>query len=540
MLRNMKIGLRLAISFGVAVLFLVSLAVLSIYRLGAIGGSIDRILTDRFPKTALCTDVVTNANNVALSVRNMLLTDDKRAIQAELKVIRESRATVTDRFQKIEQLLSTAKGKELFSAMVAARASYSSALDQFLELAQGEKRQEAGAFLLEKVKPAQEIFFGEIHAFVEFQTGLMEQEGKTAKSLYTNMLITVVAIALIALFALCVLGFLITRSIVDPIKRTIAQASLLSKGDLTQQIVVDREDEFGEQAAALREMVAKWRDIIGNVKQSADSVASASTQLSASAGQMSHGAGEQAERAQQVASASEEMSQTVDDISRNASGIAASAIKAAETAKSGGRTVEAAIREVRKIADTVSESSSHIISLADLSKKVGDIIDIINDIADQTNLLALNAAIEAARAGEHGRGFAVVADEVRKLAERTTGATSEVGGIIKEIQGKVKSAVTSIDHVSSSVDRGVELSSKAGEELRAIVTSVDGLHTMVQQIAAAIEEMSAASGQISKDIESISGVSRETSQSSGEILNAATELSKLGTGLQGVAGQFLV
>ena len=240
-----------------------------------------------------------------------------------------------------------------------------------------------------------------------------------------------------------------------------------------KEILVDRKDEFGQQAVTIKGMVEKWRDIIGSVKQASDSVASAGTQLSASAGQMSHGA-------------------------------------------------------------------SHMTSLSELSKKIGDIIGIINEIADQTNLLALNAAIEAARAGEHGRGFAVVADEVRKLAERTTGATSEVSGIIREIQNNVTSAVTSIERVTAKVDKGVDLSSKAGAELRTIVKSVEDLQQMVQQIATAIEEMSATSDQIGKDIESISNISGETSQSSNEVLKASHELSRLGVDLQGIARQFEV
>ena len=176
----------------------------------------------------------------------------------------------------------------------------------------------------------------------------------------------------------------------------------------------------------------------------------------------------------------------------------------------------------------MEESAGHITSLSELSQKIGDIIGIINEIADQTNLLALNAAIEAARAGEHGRGFAVVADEVRKLAERTTGATSEVSCIIREIQTKVTGAVSSIGEVSAKVERGVDLSSKAGEELQTIVRTVEDLQQMVQQIATAIDEMSATSDQISKDIESISGISAQTSQSSGEVTKASQELAAAG------------
>ncbi len=335
-----------------------------------------------------------------------------------------------------------------------------------------------------------------------------------------------------------VIAVILTRSIVRPVTQTISDAKFLADGNLRREILVDRRDEFGEQAAVMKGMVEKWRAVIGSIKEASDSVASSGTQLSGSAMHMSEGAKQQAERAHQVATASEEMSQTVLDIARNAESIASAASEAASTAKSGGKTVEAAVTEVKEIASTVEESAGHITSLSELSQKIGDIIGIINEIADQTNLLALNAAIEAARAGEHGRGFAVVADEVRKLAERTTGATSEVSGIIREIQAKVTNAVSSVGQVSTKVDRGVDLSSKAGTELQTIVKTVENLQQMVQQIAAAIDEMSTTSDQISKDIESISGISEQTSQSSGEVTKASHELARLGKNLQGISQRF--
>lgn len=335
-----------------------------------------------------------------------------------------------------------------------------------------------------------------------------------------------------------IIALVLTRSIVRPVNQTISDAKFLSEGNLRHEILVDRSDEFGKQAAVMKGMVEKWRGIIERIQEASDSVAAAGSQLSESAVHMSKGASQQAERAHQVATASEEMSQTVLDIAQNATNIASRASEAASTAKNGGITVGAAVKEVKEIASTVEESAGHITSLSELSQKIGDIIGIINEIADQTNLLALNAAIEAARAGEHGRGFAVVADEVRKLAERTTGATSEVSGIIGEIQTKVTSSVSSIGKVSTKVDKGVELSSKAGTELQTIVKTVEDLQQMVQQIATAIDEMSATSDQISKDIESISGISTQTSQSSGEVTKASHELARLGKDLKGIFQQF--
>jgi methyl-accepting chemotaxis protein len=195
---------------------------------------------------------------------------------------------------------------------------------------------------------------------------------------------------------------------------------------------------------------------------------------------------------------------------------------------------------VREIATTVDDLAKLMMSLGDGSKQIGEIVSVIKDIADQTNLLALNAAIEAARAGEQGRGFAVVADEVRKLAEKTAHSTSEIGNMIKAIQDETDKAVVSMEEGTKKVAVGVDLANQAGDSLHKIVESVQNLQGMVQQIASATDEMSTVSEQISNDIEVIADVSKETSASSTQISQEAVNLSKLSIDLKNEAGHFRV
>jgi len=239
-----------------------------------------------------------------------------------------------------------------------------------------------------------------------------------------------------------------------------------------------------------------------------------------------------------VAASSEEMSHTVLDVAQNAGSISKSASKTAETARDGGSVVDRAVNEVKEIAVTVNDSAKFVTSLGDRSKQIGEIVGVIDDIADQTNLLALNAAIEAARAGEQGRGFAVVADEVRKLAERTASSTSEIGTMIRGIQEEVRKAVEVMGLATTKVDQGVKYSEEAGASLGVIVKSVDDLQLMVQQIASATEEMSATSDQISKDVEQIATISRETSNASGQTAVASGDLANLAASLQNIVGEF--
>ncbi|MBF0557475.1 MAG: methyl-accepting chemotaxis protein [Nitrospirae bacterium] len=336
------------------------------------------------------------------------------------------------------------------------------------------------------------------------------------------------------------LSWFVANKITSPLQQAVDISNQLSQGNLGVEINVDSRDEVGQLLLSMRTMVENLKKMITAIKTAADTVSSDSHQLSANAEQMSNGVIEESGRASQIATASEEMSRTVIDIARNASQMAEAAENTVRTAKDGGEIVEKSVQEVKAIANTVNESAEMVKLLGERSKQIGDIVVVIKDIADQTNLLALNAAIEAARAGEQGRGFAVVADEVRKLAERTAKATSEISEMIHAIQEEVGKTVVSMDEGTKRVEVGVEYATKAGTALSGIVSSIDGLRGIVNQIASATEEMSTVSETISSDIETVASVSKETSASSAQIAKAATDLAHLSSDLKGIVTQFKV
>ncbi|MBI4687848.1 MAG: CZB domain-containing protein [Nitrospirae bacterium] len=345
--------------------------------------------------------------------------------------------------------------------------------------------------------------------------------------------ISVIVYAVI-LGALAAGSIIIIKHIKDSFNTISRWVHAVAAGDTTKNVNIASKDEIADLASDIDAMVIKFKGIITRMKDASNHVASASEELSASSEQMARGANEQAARASQIAASSTEMSQTVIDIAKNASSIEASATETAKAAVDSEKIVDKSIDEVKAIADTVRASAQLMDSLGERSKQIGEIVSVINDIADQTNLLALNAAIEAARAGEQGRGFAVVADEVRKLAERTANATSEIGEMIRAIQNEVGKAVGSMEEGTKRVEAGVEFSVKAGDALRNIVNSVNKLHSMVQQIATATDQMSTVSEQISGDIETISNVSKETSASSEQIAKASSNLARLASNLQNI------
>jgi methyl-accepting chemotaxis protein len=330
------------------------------------------------------------------------------------------------------------------------------------------------------------------------------------------------------------------KSITTPIKTITYLTSRLAEGDLTMDSRLTREtkDEFNDVKKALASLVSKWQAIVTDMKSAAGNISVAAEELSAGAQQMSKGSDEQAHRSSQVATASEEMSQTILDIAKNVNNIAQSASNTVAMAKEGDEIVTKSVAKVKDIAHIVDESASFVKSLGERSKQIGDIVRVINDIADQTNLLALNAAIEAARAGEQGRGFAVVADEVKKLAERTAHSTSEIDDMIHAVQDEVSKAVHAMDDATSNVTLGVDLVTHAGSALQAIVDSTDGLQVMVQQIASATEEMSTTSEEISRDIEQIASASSETSHSVGQVARASTKLAELSEKMEQTSAHF--
>ena len=358
-------------------------------------------------------------------------------------------------------------------------------------------------------------------------------------SLRTRVLIATVIGSLVIIFIVFLISIVITR----PLKAGVIFADRMAEGDFTAaDLDIKSKDEAGMLAAALNttknQLSHMLNTAMGSIAGTANQVASASEQLSATVHQMTRRLDEQSSKSSQVATAATEMSQTVIDIAKNASNIASSSVDTLKIAQIGEKIVCDTVNEVQVISSTVAESSQLIKTLGERSQQIFEIVDVIKDIADQTNLLALNAAIEAARAGEQGRGFAVVADEVRKLAEKTSKATAEVGEMIGAIQSETGKAVSAMTESQTRVEKGVALSADAGNALRKILDSVQGLQSMVQQIASATEEMSTVSESISADIEVVASVSKETNSSAIEIETASNNLARLSADLQEVTRKF--
>jgi methyl-accepting chemotaxis protein len=334
----------------------------------------------------------------------------------------------------------------------------------------------------------------------------------------------IAASAGIGVLLFCVTYVLLTRVIVRPVKQVVER---MNNADLNTAFNTETTDEIGDLQRAFDGFVRSIRTALLRVADVAEAVAGASEHIHTTTDQMAAGAHEQTAQASEVAGAVEEMSASITENSTNAGNTAQLAHKAREVAERGGTAVNETVKGMKRIADVVNRSAETVRALGHSSSQIGEIIRVIDDIADQTNLLALNAAIEAARAGEQGRGFAVVADEVRKLAERTTRATKEIASMIKTIQNDTTQAVQSMEVGTKEVDQGFALADQAAGSLRGIVETSQGVTDRIVQIADASNQQSNASEQISKNIEAISSVTRDTASNIQEIAGAAEKLSTL-------------
>ena len=343
------------------------------------------------------------------------------------------------------------------------------------------------------------------------------------------------------LFKTIVTGFNSTfEHLTAPIKEGSIVLSKFVNGDLTTRLTGNYKGEHRQLNNYINKLGESLSQLIGKIAEAVQATASAANQISSSTEQMAAGAQEQSSQAQEVASAVEEMTKTIFDTTKNTSQAAEASKNTGKIAKDGGYVVKETIEGMNSIAEVVRTSASTVQALGKSSDQIGEIIQVIDDIADQTNLLALNAAIEAARAGEQGRGFAVVADEVRKLAERTTKATKEIATMIKQIQKDTSDAVESMQKGTDEVEKGKQLAQKAGDSLKQIISGTEKVADIVSQVAAASEEQSATSEQISKNIESISNVTQESASGIQQIANAAEDLNRLTNNLQEMVSQFKV
>ncbi|MEE4181185.1 methyl-accepting chemotaxis protein [Pseudomonas viridiflava] len=370
-------------------------------------------------------------------------------------------------------------------------------------------------------------------AMYQLQLDRRDAESAQARNMQIGCTLLAMILGIIA-------AVIITRQITRPLQETMAVVDRIASGDLSQTMVVTRRDELGVLQQGIQRMGTTLRELIGGIRDSVVQIASAAEELSAVTEQTSAGVNSQKVETDQVATAMHEMSATVAEVARNAEQASEAASTADKEARAGDQVVSEAIGQIEKLAAEVVRSSDAMTLLEQESDKIGKVMDVIKAVAEQTNLLALNAAIEAARAGEAGRGFAVVADEVRGLAQRTQQSTEEIENLVAALQNGTRQVSSIMLSSRDLTVSSVQLSRKAGTSLNSITQTVSNIQAMNQQIAAAAEEQSAVAEEISRSIINVRDVSEQTASASEETAASSVELARLGGQLQTMVSHFKI
>ena len=535
LMKNLSLKMKLVVGFGALLLILLTMGIISYTSVRKVN-TLSAFVDQKGQATFYAASIFSRINDQKAEYRAYLLTNQ----QAEMDRYAGNSLKLADELDKLQGTLSTDKGRETVTHLRQTLDAYHAMIERAAALHRAGKTKQAVALTIAPQSDAVRADLGKTVAdLVAFESDLRiagRQQEAAAESRATTLILT---LAILGVLIGVLVAIIIVRSVTGGMSGMVAMIEEIAANNLTvEDMQASSEDEIGKAGLALNGMKNNLRQMIQSIAGTAEHVASASEELSSTATVQAEGAGTQKGRTDQVATAMQEMSATVLQISENSAKAAEASRQAADTARKGGSIVEETLGRMRAIAESVSDTAKRVEELGKSSDQIGRIVNVINDIADQTNLLALNAAIEAARAGEQGRGFAVVADEVRKLAERTTSATKEIAQMIQTLQNETQVAVSAMEEGRKRVDEGVRTTAQAGDALKEIIGTSENVGEVITQIATAASQQSSASEEINQSMESIAQLVKESADGAQQSAKACQDLSELALDLQKMVSNF--
>jgi methyl-accepting chemotaxis protein len=469
---NLKISVRLGAAFAVLLLLMLGVIATSILRFASIGAINDKIIRQDWVSVAAANAIDAAAREDAKRTLALFILPDQAARAKSYARIDADKKAIDAALATLDNLTTTADGKAALAKVQSARAAYSASFLKVADLVEADSKDEAAAMMNNETFPALDILLDDIKAMVDSQKRQVDASGTVAKEDIASSRNIMIALGAFGLLAGVSLAFWITRSITAPLNEAVDIAKGVARGDLTRNIVPASSDETGQLLQALKEMNDSLARTVGEVRAATEAISGASSEIASGNLDLSGRTESQASSLEETASTVEELTSTVKQNADNARQANQLVVSASDVALKGGTVVGQVVATMGSIKDS--------------SRKVVDIIGVIDSIAFQTNILALNAAVEAARAGEQGRGFAVVATEVRNLAQRSASAAREIK--------------TLIDDSVEKVDAGSRLVDEAGNTMNEIVTSVKQVADIMSEITAASQEQSHGIEQVNEAV----------------------------------------
>ena len=495
--KNMKMASKLALGFGLTGLILVLISTLSIVRFKSLGETVNLVIHDRYAKVEMVFQIHEHQNLQARYLRNAILSaKNPEQMESWLTKVEQEAAGNAELIEKLTPLILSPKGLELFGQLKSFREPYALSRAELVKILRSGKVDEATDYLLNQFQKPQLDYFHAAEALIKYQEDLMRTDSAQMEADISNAVALTAGLTLVALGIALLISVFITRSITAPVSQAVEIATSVSQGNLSTSIEVHGTDETGQLLTALKNMQTELVRLVRHVRQSSNTVANASAEIAQGNQDLSARTSSQASTLEETAATMEELRSQVKNNADNARQANQMAASASSVAARGGEVVG-------RVVDTMKE-------INESSRKIADIIGVIDSIAFQTNILALNAAVEAARAGEQGRGFAVVASEVRSLAGRSAAAA-------KEIKTLINTSVERVEHGAALVD-------DAGTTMTEVVSSIRRVSDLVGEISSASDEQAAGAAQIGEAVTEMDQVTQQNAALVEEMAAAASSL----------------
>ncbi|MBT2334375.1 methyl-accepting chemotaxis protein [Variovorax paradoxus] len=501
---------RILASFAAVLALMIGMGAIAYTCLARVAQDATVIQKDALPGVAYSGQLIAAwLDNFGLTQKHILETEDAemRKVDAQLQA---SRANLEKLSRSYETTIFSAKDREHFDAFLSLRAAYVRAQEEVLRLSTENKNPEARALLHNQLDPQFEKMRTALQAVVDFNTSSGEEEARQIMSAVATANTAIVASLAAALLLALALGYVLLQSITRPLGRLLAATEAISTGDFTQRMDLERRDEFGTLAQGFNRMTEQLTVLFGQVQKSGIQVNTSATEIAATSKEQQATASEIAATTTEIGATSREISATSRELVRTMSEVS---VVAEDTATLAGGGQEGLLRmgeTMHKVMEAVASINAKLAVLSEKAGNINQVVTTITKVADQTNLLSLNAAIEAEKAGEFGRGFGVVATEIRRLADQTAVATYDIEQMVKEIQSAVSAGVMGMDKFSEEVRRGMQEVQQVGTQLSQIIAQVQALAPRFVAVSEGVQAQATGAEQISQALTQLSEAAQQT------------------------------